>query len=154
MNSDKPIRVAIASDQVVYRRGLASLVMSLSNIQLVGEAENGIEAVQLSALVMPEIVLLDVRGTIESRKELAKEIRKRSPQVKVVVMFDSHEEKLVPPDSDGEENIYFSKDITEEEFIEGIQAIHQDNAPAKREKPPQQEAPLEESMGIDPSKLP
>ena len=123
METGKPIRMAVASDQAIFRRGLSSLVMSLKGIQLVGEARDGGEAIQLCELAEPDIFLLDFRAPLEEGKKIAGEIHKRWPHIKTILMASTQEETQVWRDLDEGLTFYFSRDISEEEFVSAVQRI-------------------------------
>jgi DNA-binding NarL/FixJ family response regulator len=124
MKQEQFIRVAVASDQDIYRRGLVSLITSLSQTRLVGEARDETEALQLCEMLEPDILLLDIKNLPEGGRELLRGVHHRWPGIKVVFLQTSLEENQ---DSDGpedEEVIYFSKDISEDEFGTALMDIH------------------------------
>jgi len=55
-----PIRVLVADDHLVVRRGLATLLLAFNDLMLVGEAQNGAEALELCATLQPDVVLMDL----------------------------------------------------------------------------------------------
>ncbi len=124
MKPSSPIRVAVASDQDIFRRGLVSMVMSLNHSNLVGEARDGAEALQLCERVIPDILLLDLKSLAEEGKAMVAEIHQRWPEVKVVFMLGSQEESQCPEEPECEGIIYMSKDISEQEFNIALQDIH------------------------------
>lgn len=128
MNHEKPIRIAVASDQDIYRRGIVSLVVSLPHTRLVGEARDETEAWQLCELLEPEILLLALKNLPEGGKILARNIHKRWPQIKIIFFLSSMEEQHTTEDAEEADVIYFSKDISEEEFRSAIHDI-QHNLP-------------------------
>lgn len=121
MNQEKPIRIAVASDQDIYRRGLVSLVIAFPHTRLVGEARDEIEAWQLCELLEPEILLLALKNLPESGKELSRGIRKHWPKIKIIFFISNIGEKQIQPET--EDVIYLSKDITEEELSSALRDI-------------------------------
>jgi DNA-binding NarL/FixJ family response regulator len=130
MKQEPFIRVAVASDQDIYRRGLVSLITSLSPTRLVGEARDETEAVQLCEMLEPDILLLDIKNLPEGGRELVHAIHQRWPEIKVVFLLNSSEENQDSDDPADGEMIYFSKDISEDEFSKAIQDIHRNLRPA------------------------
>lgn len=124
MDTSKPIRVAVAADQDIFRRGLMSLVSSLKYARLVGEARDGEEALQLCQMLKPDILLLSLRNLPDERVELLEGIRKHCPQITVVFFLSSHEENLAVEELDTGEVIYFTKDISVDEFSDALLDIH------------------------------
>jgi CheY-like chemotaxis protein len=60
MNQDDPIQVAIVDDHSIVRRGLGAILTTNDQLKLVGEAENGQEAIELCELAQPDVVLMDL----------------------------------------------------------------------------------------------
>lgn len=132
----KPIRAAAASDQAIFRRGLASLLMSIPGIQLVGEAVTEGEILQLCELVQPDLILLDFKRPLESGLALARDILERWPETRVVLMVEAQQEMLLEDTVDSGRVCTFLKDITEDEFTEAVshlaQSIRAARAPQER----------------------
>ncbi|MHB1390050.1 MAG: response regulator [Thermoleophilia bacterium] len=87
------IRVLLADDHAILRSGLVRLLGEQSDIEVVGEAENGREAVQKVQELHPDIVLMDIGMPVMNGMEATKQIKKRDQQVKVLVltMHDNEE---------------------------------------------------------------
>jgi len=118
-------RVVVASDQAIYRRGLSSLVISLENTQLIGEAQSATEAIQLCEMAQPDIVLVDLRQMLEFGRELAKRIHSHCPKVKVILMLRPEIEDQVQEELELLPVYYFSRDVSEEEFKAALLQILQ-----------------------------
>jgi len=126
MVDSKLVRLAIASDQAIYLRGLASLAMSMPGIQLVGEARSAEEAVQLCELSEPDILFLDLQSKEQSGVETAQRIMSRWSSVKVVLLLGNQEDQLTR-DGTGQVGLYYlSRDVSEEEFRLALLEINQD----------------------------
>lgn len=124
MDTTRLIRVAIAADQDIFRRGLMSMVSSLKYARLIGEARDSEEALQLCQMLQPDMMLLSVRSLPEERLELLDGIRKRCPQIRLVYFLSSQEENLAIEEMEIGDITYFSKDISEEEFTNAILEVH------------------------------
>jgi len=90
----QPIRVLIADDHARSRRGLRALLATSPAIEVVGEASNGQEAVQLAETCCPDTILMDARMPVMSGLQAAKLIKSRWPEIKVLVMTLSKTELL------------------------------------------------------------
>ena len=84
------IRVLIADDHPVFRFGLHSLVSSIPDMEVIGEATNGETAVELSASLKPDIILMDINMPGLNGIEATRKILKDQPRIGILVitMFD------------------------------------------------------------------
>ena len=80
------IRILIADDHKIVRMGLAALLATEKDLQLVGEAENGIEAVSLAAGLKPDIVIMDIMMPKKDGVEATQEVLSASPDTKVLLL--------------------------------------------------------------------
>ena len=94
MKSD-PIRVLVVDDQQIERRGLATLLLSFSDMLLVGVARNGAEALEHCATVHPHVVLMDLLMPDMNGAEATRVIRQRFPKIHVIVLTNWDEYVLV-----------------------------------------------------------
>jgi serine phosphatase RsbU (regulator of sigma subunit) len=140
MDTNKPIRVAVAADQDIFRRGLMSMVSSLRYARLIGEARNSDEARQMCQMLKPDILLLSVQNLPEERQELLQGIHKLHPEITLIFFLSSQEENLSQEELDAGEVIYFSKDLSEEEFTNALLEIHNHLRTVKLEAPAVQAA--------------
>lgn len=123
MSPHKSLRVAVAADQAITRRGLASLVRSVQGTDLVGEARSHEETEQLCHLTGPDLVLLDFKTALELNVEIVQRIRHGQPDLEVILLVSSQEEQQLLETPIEEICCYFSRDISEEEFIEALRQI-------------------------------
>jgi DNA-binding NarL/FixJ family response regulator len=87
-----PIRVAIVDDHEVLRQGLTMLLNAEDDIEVVGEAGDGIAAVQLAASTAPDVILMDVRMPKRSGIEACIAIKEVTPSVSIIMLTVSDEE--------------------------------------------------------------
>jgi len=80
------IRVLIADDHSIVRAGIRSLLEGQSNIEVVGEASNGCEAIELATQLQPDVVLMDIVMGDLSGLVATQEIKERTPAVKVLAL--------------------------------------------------------------------
>jgi two-component system, NarL family, response regulator LiaR len=86
MATNKPIRVIIADDHTLVREALASLLRSLPGIELVGVAKGGLEAIQLTSQLRPDIILMDLMMPDMNGIATTQEIRRDFPQTQVIIL--------------------------------------------------------------------
>lgn len=93
----------IADDHARARNGLRALLTTWPAIEVVGEAENGQQAIRLAEEVQPDVVLLDVRMPLMDGLEAAQLIKSRWPEMKVIVMsmYSVHKAEALTAGADG-----------------------------------------------------
>lgn len=119
-----PIRVLIVDDHVLYRRGL-ELVLGLEpDIEIVGEAGDGLEALALVERTTPDVVVMDVRMPRCNGIEAAAAIRSSAPQTRILMLTTSDDEQDLYGAIRAGVNGYLLKDVPPEEVVAGIRAVH------------------------------
>jgi DNA-binding NarL/FixJ family response regulator len=90
--SGEPIRVAVVDDEELFRRGLTMLLAVEDDIEVVGEARDGIGATELAASTAPDVILMDVRMPRRSGTEACVAIKEVAPTIKIIMLTASDEE--------------------------------------------------------------
>jgi len=119
------IRVLIADDHALFRRGLRMVLEQEADIEVVGEAEDGTEAVDRAQELMPEVVLMDVRMPRCSGIEATRAIKEASPHVKILMLTVSDEEEDLYEAVKAGASGYLLKEISIDEVGEAIRAVQQ-----------------------------
>jgi two-component system NarL family response regulator len=122
--ASEPIRVLVADDHVLFRRGLEMVLAQETDLQLIGEAADGAEAVAAAADLLPDVVLLDVRMPRLSGIEAAAGIKEVAPVAKIIMLTISDEETDLLAAIKAGANGYLLKEISIEEVADGIRAVH------------------------------
>lgn len=86
MNQQKPIRVLVADDHPIVRRGLSSLINLRADMALVGEAADGVEAVEKIRTLQPDVILLDLMMPRKDGLEVIREVRQENPEARILVL--------------------------------------------------------------------
>jgi two-component system NarL family response regulator len=120
----EPIRILVADDHALFRRGLEMVLAQETDLLLVGEAADGVEAVAAAADLLPDVVLLDVRMPRLSGIEAAASIKEVAPVTKIIMLTISDEESDLYAAIKAGANGYLLKEISVEEVAEGIRAVH------------------------------
>ena len=121
--SNGTIRVMLVDDHTILREGLRGLLRATPDIQVVGEASNGVEAVALAAQCPPDVVVMDLDmpggdGATATR-ELAR--LEKPPRVLILTMH-TEEERLIPL-LEGGASGFLSKDTAERELVDAIRVV-------------------------------
>jgi CheY-like chemotaxis protein len=95
MSSSKSIRVMIVDDHGMVRRGLATILKINADLELVGEASNGQEALDLCTEVRPDVILMDLVMPEMGGAEATRLIRKNCPEIQVIALTSFQETELV-----------------------------------------------------------
>ena len=95
MTTTTPIRVLIADDHAMVRSGLAAFLQASDDLELVGEASNGLEAVRRCAEVLPDVVLMDLVMPGMDGATAIREIHQSFPDIQVIALTSFPEEDLV-----------------------------------------------------------
>jgi NarL family two-component system response regulator LiaR len=124
MSEQNPIRVMLVDDHAVVRGGLKFFLLGFDDMELVGEAESGQEALQLCARVQPDVILMDLMMPGMDGATATQTIRERYPQVQVVALTSFQEEDLVQNALRAGAIGYLLKDVSADELAEAIRAAH------------------------------
>src|SRR5688572_13359366 len=91
----RKITVLIADDHTIVRQGLKFLMQTSPDIEVVGEAENGLAAVQKAKELQPNVVVLDIAMPRKNGIEAARQIAKDSPASRILILSTYHEDQEV-----------------------------------------------------------
>jgi NarL family two-component system response regulator LiaR len=117
-----PIRVMIVDDHGMVRRGLAAFLRVSPDLELVAEARNGREAVQLCAQVQPDVVLMDLMMPEMDGMEATQVIRQRWPRIQVIALTSFQRPDLVQGALRVGAIGYLLKNVSASELAEAIRA--------------------------------
>ncbi|MBK7722818.1 MAG: response regulator transcription factor [Austwickia sp.] len=118
------IRVLIVDDHVLYRRGLDMVLGLEADLTVVGEAGDGLEALELVERLQPDVVVMDVRMPRCNGIDAAAAIRQAAPATRVLMLTTSDDEQDLYGSIRAGVNGYLLKDVPAEEVVAGIRAVH------------------------------
>lgn len=90
-----PIRILITDDHAVVRSGLRALLSADADLDVVGEAGNGVEVMQLAGELLPDLILLDITMPQESGVKVAQRLKEEHPGIKVLFLTMHEDEALL-----------------------------------------------------------
>lgn len=122
------IRVLIVDDHTLFRESLRSLLKAAGGIEIVGEAENGIEAVRKAAQLRPDVVLMDIAMPNLNGLQATRKIKKENPSVKVLILTMYETEQYIIEMLHSGASGYILKRAAARELVSAIQAVSQGNA--------------------------
>ena len=122
MNASNPIRVMIVDDHSMVRRGLAAFLKVYPDLELVGEARNGQEAVQVCEQVQPDVILMDLIMPEMDGMTATRTIRERCPHVQVIALTSFQEKELVQQALQAGAIGYLLKNVSATDLAEAIRA--------------------------------
>jgi len=117
------IKVLIADDHHVVRRGLLFFLKTQKDIEVVGEAKNGLEAVQLVESLKPDVVLMDLVMPELDGIQATEQIKEKWPNIKVLMLTSFSDKDHILPALVAGASGYQLKDIEPDELVESIRQI-------------------------------
>jgi NarL family two-component system response regulator LiaR len=119
--NDKPIRILIADDHQLVRQGLIALLSVKPGVEVIGQAADGVETVELAHLLGPDIILLDLLMPRKSGIEATREIKADNPDARILIITSFAEDENVYQAIKAGALGYLLKDSSPQELM---QAIH------------------------------
>lgn len=119
------IRVLVVDDHKVVRRGLRTFISVHDDLELVGEAGNGEEAVEQCAALLPDVVLMDMMMPVMDGPTAIEHIHARFPDVNVVALTSFSDEAFAQRALEAGAIGYLFKDVDEDELISAIRLASQ-----------------------------
>ncbi len=119
-----PIRVMLVDDHAVVRSGLSAFLLAYDDLEIAGEVDNGVEAIELCAEVTPDVVLMDMVMPEMDGAAATRAIRKNHPQVQVIALTSFKEDDLVHSALEAGAIGYLLKNVSADELVKAIRAAY------------------------------
>lgn len=126
--ADFPIRVLLADDHRLFRQGLRHVFEACGKVEVVGEAENGKQAVQMARRLNPHVVLMDIQMPLLDGVQATHLITDYNPAIQVIILTMYRQEEYVFDAIKAGARGYLLKDIDEKELIEAVYAVQRGEA--------------------------
>jgi two-component system, NarL family, response regulator DegU len=118
------INIVLADDHVLVRKGIRAMLESDSDIHVVGEADNGAEALETAKRLNPDILVLDIRMPEMNGLEAAAKLSSYSPDTKAVILSMHDSEEYVLQALNAGAYGYLLKDTDKAEFLKALRQVH------------------------------
>lgn len=122
------IRVLLADDHTVVRQGLRALLSSEQDIEIVGEAENGRQAVEMVRELQPNVAVMDIAMPVLNGLEATRQISRSNPGTKVLILSSYSDDEYVQQLTEVGAAGYLVKQTAANDLVRGIREAHMGNA--------------------------
>ena len=119
------IRVFLADDHQVFREGIRLLLEKVPDMEMIGEADDGEEAVTKVSQLMPDVVLMDITMPKLNGLEATRQIKQKHPSIKVLILTMHETDQYLSAMLEVGVSGYLVKTTTSRELISAIKAVHQ-----------------------------
>ncbi|MDQ6695125.1 MAG: response regulator transcription factor [Chloroflexota bacterium] len=117
------LRLLIADDHPLFRKGMRALLLSAQDLEVVGEASTGQEVIELAATLQPDVILMDVQMPVVNGIEATRQILHTSPHVRILVITLFEDDESVFSALRAGALGYVLKDAKEEDILRAIRAV-------------------------------
>ncbi len=124
----KNIRVMLVDDHTMVRKGLALFLKAFNDLELAGEAENGTDAIQLCAEILPDVILMDMVMPDLDGVTVTRSICQQFPHIKVIALTSFKDGKLIQDALEAGAIGYLLKNISAVELARAIRDAHSGRA--------------------------
>lgn len=118
-----PLHVLIADDHPLFRKGMRTLLTATADIEVIGEATTGQEAIELAAAFQPDVILMDLQMPAINGIEATRQIVHMSPHIRVLVVTLFEDDASIFTALRAGARGYVLKDAKEEEMLRAIRAV-------------------------------
>jgi len=122
------IKVLIVDDHALLREGIRSLLASHDDIEVVGEAANGSEAIEKVREVDPDVILMDIAMPVMDGLEATRRIRKQNPNIKIIILTQYDRKDYVLSSIKSGASGFIPKNVIISELVSAIRTAHSGDA--------------------------
>ncbi|HVF80866.1 MAG TPA: response regulator transcription factor [Flavisolibacter sp.] len=119
------IKVAIADDHALFRAGVKTSLSNRKDVQMVAEAENGMQLLNLLKHIVPDVILLDIQMPIMDGLTTLPEIKRLHPEVKVIMLSMHNDHSVITRMMEVGANSYLTKDTDSEMIYQAIRTCYE-----------------------------
>jgi two-component system response regulator NreC len=115
--------ILVADDHSILREGLRALLSNTSDLEVIGEAENGQDTIEKARQLQPQLILMDLSMPIINGTEAIRVIKKRNPEIKIIVLTVHKSDEYVRATLDAGADGYVLKDDTSNDLLTSIKNV-------------------------------
>src|SRR5678810_1291736 len=124
-DSNNTIKVIIADDHALFRAGVKTALSVKKDVELIAEADNGMQLLNLLKHIEPDVILLDIQMPIMDGIQTLPEIRKLRPEAKVIILSMHNDHSMISKLMEIGANSYLTKDSDSETIYQAIRTCYQ-----------------------------
>jgi DNA-binding NarL/FixJ family response regulator len=121
----RPIKVAIADDHALFRAGVKTALSVRKDIEMIAEADNGMQLLNLLKHVEPDVILLDIQMPLMDGITTLPEIRKLYPEIKVIILSMHNDHSMISKLMEVGANSYLTKNSDSETIYQAIKTCYE-----------------------------
>ncbi|OQB26036.1 MAG: Transcriptional regulatory protein LiaR [Chloroflexi bacterium ADurb.Bin180] len=118
-----PLRILLVDDHVLFRQGIRFGIASRTDMEVVGQAGDGLEAITLARETMPDVILMDISMPRLGGLEATRQIKREMPHARILILTASEEDQDLLEAVKAGASGYLLKDLTAAELFERIQIV-------------------------------
>ena len=122
------IKILLADDHALFREGLRSLLEDQEDIEIVGEAEDGLEAIRLAVQLQPALILMDINMPVIDGVEATHRILRQNSSIRIVILTMYPQDEYAFEALKAGAKSYLLKDTRSKKLLQVIRAVHQGQA--------------------------
>lgn len=123
-----PVRIIIADDHEIFKNGFKLLLKDQSGVELVGEAENGRQLIDVVKATLPHVVITDIKMPEMDGIEACRIIKQTYPYIGVIALSSFNDESLIVDMLEAGARGYLLKNTNKHDLMQAIQTVHAGNA--------------------------
>ncbi len=128
----EPMRILLVDDYLLFRKGLRALLDAQQEFEVVGEAENGLEALEQAQKLMPDLILMDITMPVCDGLEATRRILANMPYVKIVILTVAEDDQSLFDAIKSGAYGYLLKKLDPDELFELLRGVSSGEAPISR----------------------